>query len=87
MRQKHSWEITDELWETAKPLIPPPERDSEKTRKRKPGGGRPPMDLRKTLSGIFCVMRAGIQRKALPREFGSSSSACRYFKCTSIEIT
>jgi len=31
VRQKHSWEITDEFWEAAKPLIPPPERDSEKT--------------------------------------------------------
>jgi len=30
MIQKHSWEITDEFWEAAKPLIPPPERDSEK---------------------------------------------------------
>ena len=69
MRQKHSWEITDEFWEAAKPLIPPPERDSEKTYRRKPGGGRPPTD-----------MRTGAQRKALPKEFGSSSSARRYFR-------
>ena len=80
MRQKRSWEITDEFREAAKPLIPPPERDSEKTHKRKPGGGRPPMDMRKAPEGIFYVMRAGAQWKALPKEFGSSSSARRYFR-------
>ena len=80
MRQKRSWEITDEFWEAAKPLIPPPERDSEKTYKRKPGGGRPPMDMRKALEGMFHIMRTGTQWKALPKEFGSSSSTRRYFR-------
>jgi len=80
MRQKRSWEITDEFREAAKPLIPPPERDSEKTYKRKPGGGRPPMDMRKALEGMFYVMRTGTQWKALPKEFGSSSSVHRYFR-------
>jgi len=28
---KKSWEITDEFWAVPKPLIPQPERDSEKT--------------------------------------------------------
>ena len=80
MRQKRSWEITDEFWEAAKPLIPPPERDSEKTYKRKPGGGRPPMDMRKALEGMFHIMRAGAQWKALTKEFDSSSSVRRYFR-------
>ena len=80
MRQKKSWEITDEFWEAAKPLIPPPERDSEKTYKRKPGGGRPPMCQRKVLEAIFYVMRNGTLWKALPKEFGSSSSVHRYFR-------
>ena len=80
MRQKRSWEITDEFWEAAKPLIPPPERDSEKTYKRKPGGGRPPMDMRKAPGGMFYIMRTGAHWKALPKEFGSSSSVRRYFR-------
>jgi len=80
MRQKHSWEITDEFWEAAKPLIPEPKRNSEKIYKRKPGGGRPPIDMRKALEGIFYVMRTGTQWKALPKEFGSSSSVHRYFR-------
>jgi len=80
VRQKQSWEITDEFWEAAKPLIPRPEQDSEKTYRRKPGGGRPPMDMCKALEGIFYIMRTGTRWKALPKEFGSSSSVHRYFR-------
>ena len=47
---------------------------------RKPGGGRPPMSPRKVLEAIFFVLRTGIQWKALPKSFGSSSSIHRYFK-------
>ena len=55
MKQKRSWKITDELWEAARSLIPKLERDSEKTYRRKPGGGRPPMDPRRVLWAIFCA--------------------------------
>ena len=80
MKQKRSCEITDELWEIAGPLIPKPERDSEKTYRRKPGGGRPPMDSRRVLQAIFYVLRTGTLWKALPKEYGSSSSVHRYFR-------
>jgi hypothetical protein len=41
-----SWEISDKFWEKVEPLIPPIERDPNKTYKRKPGGGRKPMPPR-----------------------------------------
>ncbi|MCL2600561.1 MAG: transposase, partial [Treponema sp.] len=56
------------------------ERDSEKTYRRKPIGGRPPMELCRVLQAIFYVLRTGTLRKALPKEYGSSSSVHRYFR-------
>jgi putative transposase len=80
MKQKKSWEITDEFWNAIKHLIPKAERNPNRTYKRLPGAGRPPLDPRKALEAIFYVMRTGIQWKALPKEqFGASSSIHRYF--------
>lgn len=75
-----SWTISDELWNEIKDEIPQKERDPEKVYKHKPGQGRKPMDARKALEGIFYVLRTGCQWKALPKEFGSSSSIHRYFQ-------
>jgi transposase len=80
MKQKHSWEITDDFWKQVEPLIPRKERDPSKTFRRKPGGGRRPMETRRVLEAIFYVLRTGIQWKALPKEFGASSSIHRYFR-------
>jgi transposase len=55
-------------------------RDGEKEYKRAPGGGRKPKDFRVVLSAIFYVLRTGIQWKALPAEYGSSSAVHRYFQ-------
>jgi hypothetical protein len=40
MKQRHSWEITEEFWARTEPLLPPKERDSTKRYRRRPGGGR-----------------------------------------------
>jgi transposase len=80
MKQRHSWEITDKFWEAAQPLIPQKERDGNKEYQRKAGGGRPPMESRRALEAIFYVLRTGIQWKALPKAFGSSSAVHRYFQ-------
>jgi len=80
MRQKQSWELTEEFWEAVKDLIPQREREREREYKRKPGGGRKPLAPRTVLSAIFYVLRTGIQWKALPKEFGASSSVHRYFQ-------
>jgi len=74
-----SWELTDEMWERAKQLIPEPQREEGRTYHRKPGGGRKPMPPRQVLQAIFFVLRTGIQWKALPKEYGSASSVHEYF--------
>jgi transposase len=79
MKQQHSWEITDEFWAIAEPLIPIKTRDPDKAYTRRSGGGRPPMEPRKALEATFFVLRTGIQWKARPKSFGSSSAVYRHF--------
>ena len=79
MKQKQSWKVTDTFWSEVKHLIPVKKRDKEKEYKRKAGGGRKALEPRKVLEAIFYVLRTGVQWKALPKEFGSSSAIHRYF--------
>jgi transposase len=44
-----------------------------------PMGGRPPMDKRQALRGIFWVLDNGAKWKDLPKHFGAKSSVHRYF--------
>lgn len=80
MRQEASWKITEEFWEAAAPYIPTRKRDENREYKRRSGGGRPGLPPRLVLEGIFYVLRTGIQWKALPKEYGASSSIHRYFR-------
>lgn len=65
--------IPDALWKRIEPLLP--------KRKPHPRGGRPPLQWRAVLDGIFFVLRTGCQWKAVPRGlFGSASSLHRYFQ-------
>lgn len=59
--------LSDELWETIKPLLPKPKR----RRKRYPG--RKPKDPRAVLTGILFVLRSGIPWEMLPQEMGCGS--------------
>ena len=79
-RTLQSWQISDEFWQIAEPLIPKTQRDPNKQYKRKPGGGRKPMEPRRVLQAIFFVLRTGIQWKALPKEMGSGSAIHKYFQ-------
>jgi len=79
VKQKQSWTITDAFWDEVKYFIPVRRRDDDKEYKRKPGGGRKPIEPRKALEAIFYVLRTGIQWKAIPKEFGASSAIHRYF--------
>mgnify|MGYP001582051723 FL=1 len=80
MARIQSWEVSDAFWEKVEPLIPVPERDPEKNYKRKPGGGRKPIQPRKVFEAIVYVLRTGCQWKALPKErFGSPSSIHAHF--------
>lgn len=67
-----SWRIPDGLWKRMEGFLP-------KYRKSR-RGGRPRLDLRNVMDGIFYVLRTGCQWKAAPREFGSGSSLHRYFQ-------
>ena len=69
MKQKHSWEITDEFWVAAQPLIPRKRCDPMGEYQWKPGGGRLLIELCTTLVAIFSVLRTGIQRKTRTRCF------------------
>lgn len=75
-----SWEVSDEFWERIEALVPKRKRDKNKTYARRKGGGRKAMDPRKIFEAIVYVLRTGIQWKAIPKEFGSSSSIHAYFQ-------
>lgn len=79
-KRVYSWEVTDDLWEKAEPLLPKKRREKGKRYLRKPGGGRKPIPPRRVFEGIVFVLRTGIQWKALPKsDFGSPSAIHRYF--------
>ena len=57
--------VTDELWETIEPLLPP--------EPPKPQGGRPRIDNRAALTGIVFVLKSGIPWEMLPKEMACGS--------------
>jgi transposase len=69
MARIKTWEISDEFWNLAEPLIPKDLRNPNKVYKRKPGGGRKPKySNRVFFAAIVYVLRTGIIWNALPRE-------------------
>jgi transposase len=66
-RLRTIWRIPDDLWVELRSLLPP-----EKPPKTP---GRPAVPFRQVMDGILYVLRTGCQWKALPREYGSSSTA------------
>jgi transposase len=55
--------VTDELWATIEPLLPPPPPPN-------PKGGRPRVPDRDCLTGILFVLKTGIAWEDLPQEMG-----------------
>ena len=75
MSKLQSWEVSDEFWRRAEPLLPTRQRSEDRAYQRKPGAGRKPKDPRLVFEGIVYVLRTGCQWKALPAErFGSASA-------------
>lgn len=66
MPRTRPWEVSEELWEQVKPLIPPTPSHAK--------GGRPRMADRRAFEAIIYVLRTGMQWNALPRELGASST-------------
>ena len=79
-RQYQSWEVSEDFWQLVEPLVPLRQRAEGKEYKRKPGGGRKPMAMRRVFEAIVFVLRTGIQWKALPKELGSGSAVHKYFQ-------
>lgn len=65
-------QLTEELIDWLIARIPDPPRN--------PLGGRPPVDKRKVLRGIFWMLDNGAKWKDLPSEFGSKSTVHRWFQ-------
>jgi putative transposase len=66
------WRMPEELWNTIRTLLPP--------YRPSPLGGRPREDDCAAMDGIFYLLRTGCQWKALPREFGASSTVYDRFR-------
>lgn len=71
--EHYDTDLSDEQWELLETLLP--------ERKWTPGGsGRPPMDLRQVLNGIFYLNKTGCQWRLIPKKFGHWSTIYGYFK-------
>src|SRR5437773_12414129 len=57
--------VSDALWESIKPLLPP--------EPPKPKGGRPRVPDRAALTGILFVLKSGVPWEMLPPELGCGS--------------
>lgn len=64
--------LSDEFFARVEPLLPKFKRSKK--------GGRPRLEWRSVLDGIFYVLRTGCQWKAMPPEFGSGSGVHNYFQ-------
>ena len=64
--------LSQQEWERIEPLLP--------RQKKRPKGGRPPMDDRKAMTAILYVLRTGCQWKALPRSLGAGSTVHQRFQ-------
>lgn len=72
MERTRPWELSDEVWARAQPLLPP--------HPPHPKGGRPAKEDRQMLGAILYVLRTGLQWNALPREIGASTTVYERFR-------
>jgi transposase len=83
MATVQSWEVSDELWAKAKPLLAehnPREGRWSRRYHRRAGGGRKAIAPRQIFAAIVYVLRTGCQWKALPENFGSASAIHTHFQ-------
>jgi putative transposase len=72
MERTRPWELSEEVWVRAEPLLPTP--------KPRLKGGRPPRSDREMLGAMLYVLRTGLQWNALPREIGASTTVYDRFR-------
>lgn len=64
----HRYELSDAEWGVVEPLLAPPG-----------GRGRPWKDRRRTLNGMFWVLRSGAPWADLPKRYGAKSTVHEHF--------
>lgn len=63
-----------DLWSLFAPMV-------EKKYGRKPGAGRPPVDLRRTFEAIIWILKTGAPWRSIPEDLYPSYQSChRYFQ-------
>jgi transposase len=65
-------ELTDEQWQRVEPLLP-------EALRRRPGRGRPPMDLRHVLNSVMWVLHTRAPWSAMPAHYVTYQTAHRYY--------
>lgn len=65
-------QVPDALWERIEKLLPNYTTSAK--------GGRPRLEMRSVVNGIFFVLLTGCQWKAMPKQFGSGSAIHAYFQ-------
>ena len=75
-----SWGVPTAFWLLVEPLIPKPERDTNKPYKRNAGGGRKPIPARKIFEAIHFVLRTKCKWQEIPKSiFGSPSAIHKHY--------
>jgi len=65
--------LSDEQWSVLHLMLPEPKWQSG-------GPGRPPLDLRRVVNGIFYGNKTGCQWRMMPRDFGNGMTIYGYFR-------
>lgn len=72
-KRDYPTDVSDEQWELLQDLLPKPQWE--------PGGrGRPPVDRRRVIHGIFYLKKTGCQWRMIPKDFGHWSTVYGYCK-------
>ncbi len=71
-KRKYPSELSDKSWKHLKRLLPI-------SKKQATGAGRPPVDLREVINGIFYVLRSGCSWRMLPNDYPAWETVYGYF--------
>ena len=71
-RKPYPTDLTDAQWERLDSLPPQPKSGTRR-------GGRPPVDWREVMNGIFYHLRAGVAWELLPHDFPHFKTVFHYF--------
>ena len=74
-----SWEVSGEIWKIVELLIPKRLREKGRIYKRKPGGGRKPLEPRRVFEGLVYTEDLHSVESVAKKQFGSSSPVREYF--------